>query len=142
MRVDPAVIDAAVAEVVRREPRWSDVTLQMPRAEGAPIALSVSTGGTSPASRSQATVDATTGTVTQWRTPSGAPLAQRVRTWIRFGHTGEAWGVPGQFLAAISCLGGALLVWSGLSLAVRRLKASLGRRSRYASDASSLRRSA
>jgi uncharacterized iron-regulated membrane protein len=44
----------------------------------------------------------------------------QVRRWLRFLHTGEALGLPGQFVAALACLGGLLLVWTGFSLSWRR----------------------
>jgi threonine/homoserine/homoserine lactone efflux protein len=41
---------------------------------------------------------------------------------MRFTHTGEAGGIPGETLAAIASLGGALLVWTGISMALHRLR--------------------
>jgi len=46
---------------------------------------------------------------------------RKVRVWLRFLHTGEALGAAGQLVAAIASLGAALLVWTGLALALRRL---------------------
>jgi uncharacterized iron-regulated membrane protein len=40
---------------------------------------------------------------------------------MRFAHTGELGGVTGQIIAGMGCLGGVVLVCTGLSLAVRRL---------------------
>jgi uncharacterized iron-regulated membrane protein len=45
---------------------------------------------------------------------------RKLRTWLRFLHTGEALGWPGQLVAAIASLGGAVLVWTGFALAWRR----------------------
>lgn len=45
---------------------------------------------------------------------------QRLRWWIRFLHTGEALGWPGQLIAAVASLAGAVLVWTGFALAIRR----------------------
>ena len=44
-----------------------------------------------------------------------------MRGWLRFAHTGELGGLPGQLVAGIGCLGGVMLVYTGLSLAFRRL---------------------
>ena len=38
-------------------------------------------------------------------------------------HTGEALGLPGKTIASIASLGGAALVFTGLSLAIRRFLA-------------------
>lgn len=48
-------------------------------------------------------------------------LGQKIRGWLRFAHTGELGGLPGQLIAGIGCFGGVFLVYTGLSLAVRRL---------------------
>jgi uncharacterized iron-regulated membrane protein len=45
---------------------------------------------------------------------------RKLRTWLRFLHTGEALGWPGQLVAAIASFGGAVLVWTGFALAWRR----------------------
>ncbi len=45
---------------------------------------------------------------------------RRLRTWLRFRHTGEALGWPGQLAAAVASLGGLLLVWTGFALSWRR----------------------
>ncbi|WP_434385725.1 PepSY-associated TM helix domain-containing protein [Melittangium boletus] len=49
--------------------------------------------------------------------------ASRVRRWLRFLHTGEALGVPGQTVAALGSLGGLFLVWTGFALSWRRFLA-------------------
>ncbi|MFO1446539.1 MAG: PepSY-associated TM helix domain-containing protein [Opitutaceae bacterium] len=46
--------------------------------------------------------------------------AQRVRSWTRFLHTGEALGAVGQAIAGIACLGGVVLVYTGFALSWRR----------------------
>lgn len=46
--------------------------------------------------------------------------AQKVRSWTRFLHTGEAVGPVGQFIAGLACLGGLFLVYTGVALSWRR----------------------
>lgn len=46
--------------------------------------------------------------------------AQRMRSWTRFLHTGEALGNLGQFVAGLACLGGVVLVYTGFALSWRR----------------------
>jgi uncharacterized iron-regulated membrane protein len=50
-------------------------------------------------------------------------LAQRLRAFVRFIHTGEEGGPAGQVVAAVASAGAALLVWTGLSLALDRWRA-------------------
>jgi hypothetical protein len=52
------------------------------------------------------------------------------QTFIRYGHTGEAWGIAGQTVAGAASLGGAVLVWTGTALSFRRLRSSLMRRTK------------
>ncbi len=125
--VDAAVVDVAVSEAAGRQAEWSSLSVEMPRSAGATLSVMVSTGGTTPASRSQLAVDSASGHVVRWQPPVAGSLFQRVRSWVRFAHTGEQWGVAGQALAGIACLGSALLVWTGLSLAFRRLVNALSR---------------
>lgn len=118
--VDAGVLDSAVAEAQSRDAEWNSISVEMPRAATAPLTLSIADGGSTPTGRNQLAVDARSGEVTRWQPASTPSLAQRLRTWVRFGHTGEQWGIVGQSLAAVSCLGGVLLVWTGFALAVRR----------------------
>jgi PepSY-associated TM region len=52
-------------------------------------------------------------------------LGQRLRAFVRFGHTGEYGGWAGQAIAAIASLSACLLVYTGLSLSIRGLAAKL-----------------
>ena len=47
---------------------------------------------------------------------------------MRFAHTGEVLGIPGQTIAGVVSAGGAVLVWTGFALAWRRFRAWLKRR--------------
>ena len=69
--------------------------------------------------RSQLTVDAATGRVVKWEPYDESSRGQKLRGWFRFAHTGELAGLPGQLAAGVASA--ALLVWTGLSLALRRL---------------------
>jgi uncharacterized iron-regulated membrane protein len=65
--------------------------------------------------------------------PQGAPQSttpgQRLRTWFRFVHTGEEYGILGQTIAALASLAACFLVYTGLALAYRRLIRPLFQRS-------------
>jgi uncharacterized iron-regulated membrane protein len=61
--------------------------------------------------------------------PAAVPSrGQQARTWFRFVHTGEQYGVVGQTIAGLASLAGCLLVYTGLALAYRRLIRPLFRR--------------
>ncbi len=63
-------------------------------------------------------------------TPAAAAQsgAQKARSWFRFVHTGEQYGVIGQTVAGIASLAACFLVYTGLALAYRRLIRPLFRR--------------
>ena len=71
--------------------------------------------------RSQLLLDTATGGVVRWEPYAAQSRGQKWRGWVRFGHTGELGGIVGQTLAGTACLGGVVLVWTGLALAFRRL---------------------
>jgi uncharacterized iron-regulated membrane protein len=54
--------------------------------------------------------------------------AQKARSWFRFVHTGEQYGVIGQTIAGIASLAACFLVYTGLALAYRRLIRPIFRR--------------
>ena len=61
--------------------------------------------------------------------PAAAPSrGQQARTWFRFVHTGEQYGVVGQTIAGVASLAACFLVYTGLALAYRRLISPLFRR--------------
>ncbi|MBF5042957.1 PepSY domain-containing protein [Aggregicoccus sp. 17bor-14] len=68
----------------------------------------------------QLSLDPFTGAVLKREGYADGTAGRRARTWLRFLHTGEALGLPGQLLAALASLGAAFLVWTGLALAWRR----------------------
>jgi uncharacterized iron-regulated membrane protein len=87
-----------------------------------PVSFTISDGGSWNAfARSTLTLDAATSEVRQWQPYTNSSLGQKARGWFRFAHTGELFGIVGQIVAGLGCAGGVALVWTGLSLALRRL---------------------
>lgn len=72
--------------------------------------------------RSTLTIDTKTAEITKWESYGEQNAARRLRSWARFTHTGETFGFIGQFIAFLACIGGAFLVWTGISLALRRFQ--------------------
>jgi uncharacterized iron-regulated membrane protein len=119
-----AVIDAAWQRAAAAVPEWKTITLRVPPGEDAPLAFSLTDGASwNPFARSQLTLDAATLEPRQWQPYAAQSLGQRARGWVRFGHTGELGGLPGQIVAGLGCVGGVVLVYTGLALAIRRLAA-------------------
>jgi len=121
--------DALLVKAERQVEGWRSITMQVPPKADAPVTFAIDRGnGGQPQLRSQLTLDRRTGEVVRWEPYSNNTLGRRVRSWLRFAHTGEVYGVIGQTVAALASAGGALLVYTGLSLALRRLFAWLSRR--------------
>jgi uncharacterized iron-regulated membrane protein len=112
----------------QRVPGWQTITLRLtPSDLNLTFAIDTGNGGR-PDKRSQLTMNRNTAAEVRYEPFSSFNSGRQLRTWIRFTHTGEAGGVLGETIAAIAATGGAFLVWTGLSLAIRRLRTTLTRR--------------
>ena len=123
---DPQVpridVDRLWARAEQQLPTWQTVTMRLPERPRAPVSFTMNDASHWNAfARSQLALDAATGDIVRWEPYDGQSRGQQWRGWVRFGHTGELGGVAGQALAGIACLGGVILVWTGLALAWRRL---------------------
>ena len=116
---------AAIAEV----PAWRTITTRLATNANAPIVLTVDEGyAGQPQKRNTVTFDRTSAAVVRNETFDQLSAGRRVRSWLRFAHTGEFYGLTGQTIAGIASAGGVFLVYTGLALATRRLLAALRRR--------------
>jgi uncharacterized iron-regulated membrane protein len=103
--------------------RWESIAQRFPQRPGDPVVFSIREGVSwNPMATSQLTLDPASADVVKWEPYEGLSLGRRLRSWARYTHTGEAGGLPGQFIAFMASLGGGLLVWTGLSLALRRFR--------------------
>jgi uncharacterized iron-regulated membrane protein len=85
--------------------------------------------------RSTLTIDTNTAEVAKWEAYGAQNSARQLRSWIRFTHTGETGGNIGKFIGFLACIGGAFLVWTGISLALRRFGSWRGKNNRASIDA-------
>ncbi len=116
-----AALDRLWSVAEKRSPGWRSITLRLPDKESASVSFSIEEGGfLNRFARSALTLDASTGAIVKWEPYAAASAGRQARTWMRFLHTGEALGLPGQIVAALACAGGALLAFTGISLAIRR----------------------
>ena len=77
-------------EAEKRVARWRSVTLLVPESDWAPLFFTIDAGdGGQPQKRSTLVLDARTGDVSEWSTFADASAGQRLRSWLRFTHTGE-----------------------------------------------------
>lgn len=110
-------------------PDWRSITLNVAHGSKAPVQVTVDTGtGGQPQKRTQYLLNRNTGAVLKVTTFADSSLGQRLRAFVRFGHTGEWGGWVGQLIAALASLAACVLVYTGLSLSIRRLISRLKRK--------------
>jgi uncharacterized iron-regulated membrane protein len=124
-----ANLDAAWMRAEQQVAGWRSISVRIPgaAAETAVFTIDRGTAG-QPQKRGTLTVNTRTGEVVKWEPFAALSPGRRLRSYLRFGHTGEVAGLAGQTIAGLASLGGAVLVYTGLSLAIRRLWAWRARR--------------
>jgi uncharacterized iron-regulated membrane protein len=117
------------ARAEQQTPGWRIISLRLPNSADAPMAFTIDQGdGGQPHKRGQLTLDRKSGDVVRWEPFSAYTTGRKLRTILRFAHTGEALGAVGQTIAGLVSLGACFLVWTGLALSWRRLRAWLAKR--------------
>jgi uncharacterized iron-regulated membrane protein len=112
---------------------WQTIQLRLPQAGARMATASVTYGSTNrPDQRVQLTLDASTAAITQQQRYEDYDPARKARAWVRPIHTGEAWGVLGETVAALASAAAVFLGISGFSLAFRRAVSFARRRNRTA----------
>jgi uncharacterized iron-regulated membrane protein len=128
-------LEALVRRAEQQLPTWRTMIVRLPARPDVPIAFSMSDRYYwNTFARSTLTLDGNTGNDIRWEPYAQTSLGQKVRGWLRFAHTGELGGIPGEAVAGLASAGGTFLVWTGIALALRRFSAWRARR-RYASRA-------
>lgn len=111
-------------------PDWQRITLPL-AANGPRVSVNVELQSTERrAPRRTVVLDAADGHLIEVQGANApAPTAgQAARTWFRFAHTGEQYGIIGQTIAGLASLAACFLVYTGLALAWRRLVVPVFRR--------------
>jgi uncharacterized iron-regulated membrane protein len=114
-------LNALWARAEQQVPHWRSISLRLPPTADrtATFAIDGGTGG-QPQRRSTLTLEIGTGSVVRWEPFESQSLGRRLRSWTRFTHTGEYYGLAGQTLAGVVSSGAVVLVCTGLALAFRR----------------------
>ncbi len=114
-------LEALVAKAEGQMPDWKTISVALPSENAPRIVLTLDAGdGGQPQKRATLTLNRRTGAVERWEPYSSQSAGRRARTWLRFAHTGEVYGLAGQTVAGLVTAGGAVLVFTGIALALRR----------------------
>ena len=118
-------VDRLWARAENQVEGWKSIAVRLPASAGAPVVFTIDRGEAGqPQKRSTLTLDGSTGEITRWEPFSSLTPGRRLRSILRFAHTGEVLGLAGQTIAGLVSAGGAVLVYTGISLAIRRLWAA------------------
>jgi uncharacterized iron-regulated membrane protein len=100
---------------------WRTVTLRVPTAARAPFVFTIDRGSAGqPQHRGTLTIPRDGSGALSWEPFQAQSRGRRIRTFLRFLHTGEVFGIAGQTVAGLASLGAVFLVWTGLALSWRR----------------------
>ena len=123
-RRPPEGIDALWARAERQVPGWRSISFRLPTGAEAPLVFTIDEGtGGQPQKRATLTLNRSTAEVLRWEPFASLSSGRQIRSWLRFAHTGEVYGIVGQTIAGLVSLGASVLVCTGLLLAFRRLLA-------------------
>jgi uncharacterized iron-regulated membrane protein len=125
-------LETMVAQAQAQMPDWKTISLAIPAGNQPRVVLTLDAGdGGQPHKRAMLTLNRNTAHIEKWEPYASQSAGRRARTWLRFAHTGEVYGLTGQTVAGVVTGGAVVLVWTGLALALRRLLAAR-KRSRVA----------
>jgi uncharacterized iron-regulated membrane protein len=117
-------LEAAIDAAVTRMPEWKTISVSVPPLNAPRVVVTLDAGnGGQPHKRATLAIDRRTGVIAVWEPFSHQSSGRKARMWLRFAHTGEVYGLAGQTVAGVATAAAAVLVWTGLALALRRLLA-------------------
>jgi uncharacterized iron-regulated membrane protein len=103
---------------------WTILSARMPTPREATVQVTVDTGtGAQPQKKGTLQLDRVTGETKKWEPFEAQSRGRQWRSWMRFVHTGEYYGLTGQTIAGLVTAGTCVLVWTGLALTWRRFRA-------------------
>jgi uncharacterized iron-regulated membrane protein len=118
----------------RQVPGWNSITVEVPESQDRTVNVSIDTSmGGQPEKAWQLAIDRQSGRIETAKRFSDNNLGTKLRAWARFTHTGEEFGLVGEAIAALACVGAVMLVWTGLSMAIRRALGALAQPKKAAS---------
>lgn len=118
----PAIIsdfnwDAYITSAAEKVPQWKSMMLRLPPKPDAPVSILIQGAGGPHFARSQMALDIKTAKVVKWEPFLELNKARQGRVWVRYLHTGEAWGLISQIAAFFTSCAAILLIWTGFSMA-------------------------
>jgi uncharacterized iron-regulated membrane protein len=117
-------LNAAILNARQEVKDWRTIVVRLPMSPRAPITLTIDQSHRGrPDQRVQLAAAQETGAITKREAFADYNAGRRLRSWLRWVHTGEAAGLIGQTVVGLVSAGAVILVWTGLSLSWRRTRA-------------------
>jgi uncharacterized iron-regulated membrane protein len=126
-----AGLNAAYEKAAATSSTWRTLTLRVPATQEAPVSFVIDHGyAGQPQKRVTLNIDRQSAEIRSKESFDDFNTGRQTRTWMRFVHTGEYYGLPGQTIAGIASAAAAVLVFTGIALSLRRFSAWRARRAR------------
>jgi uncharacterized iron-regulated membrane protein len=119
-----AGIDAVWARAEQQVPGWRSISFRLPSSAESPVVFAIDEGtGGQPQKRGTLTLGRPGAEIVKWEPFASLSAGRQLRSWLRFAHTGEFYGLVGQTVAGLASLGATFLMYTGFALALRRFLA-------------------
>lgn len=118
-------IDKQLDTVKTHYPQWQNIQFSLDNVQTSSKIYNVDNGnGGEPQKRVSVLIDGFNGELIEEMKFEQKSTYSKLRSYIRFGHTGEVFGILGQTIAGIASLLACLLVYTGVMLSWKRYKNS------------------
>ena len=100
---------------------WHSISMNAPKEEDTSIRFVIdkSKGG-QPLQVAELTLNRVNGNIEIWHSFENYAAERKMTNFLRYGHTGEFFGIIGQTIAGLVSLFATIMVWTGLALAYRK----------------------
>jgi uncharacterized iron-regulated membrane protein len=117
---DLTVLDALLPIAEAQDNHWQSISIRLPQAADKTVSFTIDDRlDNRPSGRTSLTLSRE-GKIMRWEPFASVSKGRRWRVYVRFLHTGELFGVAGQTVVFFSALALLVLVWTGISLSIRR----------------------
>jgi uncharacterized iron-regulated membrane protein len=118
---DLSFLDSLIPIAKAQDSNWKILAVRLPKDSDKVVHFTIDDRlDNQPTARNLLTLSRK-GRVLRWEPFGALSKGRRWRLYVRFLHSGELFGMPGQLIALLSVVALLLQVWTGFSLSIRRL---------------------
>lgn len=132
-----AGIDALLQRAAAKDPQWKSISFVVPEEKEKNLAFTIDEGaGNRPSERGTLLLGRRSGREVRWTPFATQSRAQRWRSEVKYVHTGEIFGLPGQVVVLLAVMAALAQLATGFGMAQKRWRARQERKSRSAQHGS------